>query len=160
MLNIITVTVGRVKEDYFRAACEEYEKRLGGYCRFSSEIVEAEKLSNTPSDKEIENVLGKEGDNILKKIPQNAYVVALCIEGKEMDSVKLAAEMEKIPLQGYSTVVFIIGSSFGLCDRVKQRADLRLSMSKMTFPHNLARVMLLEQIYRGLSILGNRKYHK
>lgn len=159
MLNITTITVGRVKEDYFQSACREYEKRLGGFCRFLSEIVEAEKLSGNPSDKEIQNALNKEGENILKKIPQNAYVVALCIEGREMDSQGLAGELEKISLN-YSNVVFIIGSSFGLSDKVKQRADLRLSMSKMTFPHNLARVMLLEQIYRALSILNNRKYHK
>lgn len=159
MLNITAITVGRVKEDYFQSACREYEKRLGGFCRFLSEIIEAEKLSGNPSDNEIKNALNKEGENILKKIPPNAYVVALCIEGKEMDSQGLAGEMEKISLN-YSNVVFIIGSSFGLSDKVKKRADLRLSMSKMTFPHNLARVMLLEQIYRALSILNNRKYHK
>ncbi len=159
MLNITAITVGRVKEDYFQSACREYEKRLEGFCRFLSETVEAEKISGNPSDKEIENALNKEGENILKKIPQNAYAVALCIEGREMDSKGLAGEMEKISLN-YSNVVFIIGSSFGLSDKVKQRADLRLSMSKMTFPHNLAKVMLLEQIYRALSILNNRKYHK
>ncbi|MDE6725750.1 MAG: 23S rRNA (pseudouridine(1915)-N(3))-methyltransferase RlmH, partial [Ruminiclostridium sp.] len=95
----------------------------------------------------------------LKKIPQNAYIIALCIEGKEMSSTQLAAEIEKISLNN-SNLCFIVGSSFGLCEKVKARADLKLSMSKMTFPHNLARVMLLEQIYRSLSILGNRKYHK
>lgn len=159
MLNITLVSVGRIKESYFQSACEEYEKMLGGFCRFSSEYVQAEKISADPSEKEIENALKKEGENILKRIPQNAYVIALCIEGREMNSPQLAAETEKIALNR-SNICFIIGSSFGLCGKVKERADLKLSMSKMTFPHNLARVMLLEQIYRSLSILGNRKYHK
>lgn len=159
MLNITLISIGKIKEDYFLSACKEYEKMLGGFCRFSSEFLQAEKLSPAPSEKEIENVLDKEGENILKKLPQNAYVIALCIEGKEMSSTQLAAEIEKISLNS-SNLCFIVGSSFGLCEKVKARADLKLSMSKMTFPHNLARVMLLEQIYRSLSILGNRKYHK
>ena len=159
MLNITVVSVGRIKEDYFRRACEEYGKMLSGFCRFSPENVQAEKLNGDPSDKEIQIALNKEGDNILKKIPQNAYVTALCIEGREMTSPQLAAELEKVSLNS-SNICFIIGSSFGLGDKVKERADLRLSMSKMTFPHNFARVMLFEQLYRALSILNNRKYHK
>lgn len=159
MLNITMISVGRIKEDYFRMACEEYGKMLSGFCRFSSEFAQAEKLSSDPSDKEIQIALNKEGDNIIKKIPQNAYVIALCIEGNEMTSPQLAAELDKISLTN-SNICFIIGSSFGLSDKVKGRADLWLSMSKMTFPHNFARVMLLEQIYRALSILNNRKYHK
>lgn len=159
MLNITLISLGKIKEDYLLSACREYEKMLGGFCRFTSEFLQAEKLSPDPSEKEIENALGKEGENILKKIPQGAYVIAMCIEGKEMSSPQLAAEIEKISLNN-SSLYFIVGSSYGLCEKVKARADLKLSMSKMTFPHNLARVMLLEQIYRSLSILGNRKYHK
>lgn len=159
MLNITLISLGKIKEDYFLSACREYEKMLGGFCRFTSEFLQAEKLSPDPSEKEIENALGKEGENILKKIPQGAYVIAMCIEGKEMSSPQLAAEIEKISLNN-SSLYFIVGSSYGLCEKVKARADLKLSMSRMTFPHNLARVMLLEQIYRSLSILGNRKYHK
>ncbi|MBD5080594.1 MAG: 23S rRNA (pseudouridine(1915)-N(3))-methyltransferase RlmH [Ruminococcaceae bacterium] len=159
MLNITLISLGKIKEDYFLSACREYEKMLGGFCRFTSEFLQAEKLSPDPSEKEIENALGKEGENILKKIPQGAYVIAMCIEGKEMSSPQLAAEIEKISLNN-SSLYFIVGSSYGLCEKVKARADLKLSMSKMTFPHNLARVMLLEQIYRSMSILGNRKYHK
>lgn len=159
MLNITLISLGKIKEDYFLSACREYEKMLGRFCRFTSEFLQAEKLSPDPSEKEIENALGKEGENILKKIPQGAYVIAMCIEGKEMSSPQLAAEIEKISLNN-SSLYFIVGSSYGLCEKVKARADLKLSMSKMTFPHNLARVMLLEQIYRSLSILGNRKYHK
>ncbi|HBH95529.1 MAG TPA: 23S rRNA (pseudouridine(1915)-N(3))-methyltransferase RlmH [Ruminococcaceae bacterium] len=159
MLNITLLTVGRIKEEHFRRACEEYGKMLSGFCRFSQEFVQAEKLSGDPSDKEIQIALNKEGESILGKIPQNAYTVAMCIEGREMTSPQLASELERISLRG-SNVCFIIGSSFGLGERVKERADLRLSMSKMTFPHNLARVMLMEQVYRALSISGNRKYHK
>ena len=159
MLKITLISLGKIKEDYFLSACREYEKMLGGFCRFTSEFLQAEKLSPDPSEKEIENALGKEGENILKKIPQGAYVIAMCIEGKEMSSTQLAAEIEKISLNN-SSLYFIVGSSYGLCEKVKARADLKLSMSRMTFPHNLARVMLLEQIYRSLSILGNRKYHK
>lgn len=159
MLNITLISVGRIKEEYFRAACSEYEKRLGGYCRFASVTVDAEKLSDNPSEKEIKAVLNKEGANIIKKIPRGAYTAALCIEGKEMDSLRLSETIEKISFT-HSSIAFIIGSSFGLSPEVKEHADLKLSMSPMTFPHELARVMLLEQIYRSLSILENGKYHK
>lgn len=159
MLNITLISVGRIKEEHFRAACSEYEKRLGGYCRFASVSIDAEKLSGDPSEKEIEAVLNKEGLNIIKKIPQGAYTIALCIEGKELDSLQLSKTIEKISLS-FSSIAFIVGSSFGLSPEVKRRADLKLSMSPMTFPHELARVMLLEQIYRSLSISGNGKYHK
>lgn len=160
MMNINLICVGRLKEDYLRSACEEYGKRLGAFCRFSTEVIEPERLSDDPSESEILAALEKEGDKILKKIPSGAFVVTMCIEGKELTSPQLAETLEKIPLSGYSSAVFVIGSSYGLCDRVKNASSLKLSMSRMTFPHQLARVMLLEQIYRAYSILGNRRYHK
>lgn len=160
MMNVTLICVGKPKEDYLRDACSEYEKRLGAFCRLSAEVIEPEKLSDNPSDSEIQAALQKEGDKILKKIPSGAYVVAMCIEGKEMTSPQLAETIEKIPLSGFGSAAFVIGSSYGLCSRVKEVSALKLSMSRMTFPHQLARVMLLEQIYRAYSILGNRRYHK
>lgn len=160
MMNITLISVGRLKEEYLRSACEEYEKRLGAFCRFCTEVIEPERLSDDPSRSEIQAALQKEGDRILKKIPSGAYVVTMCIEGREMTSPQLAETIEKISLTGHGAAVFVIGSSYGLCDRVKNASALKLSMSKMTFPHQLARVMLLEQIYRAYSILGNRRYHK
>lgn len=160
MMNVTLICVGKPKEDYLRDACSEYEKRLGAFCRLSAEVIEPEKLSDNPSDSEIQAALQKEGDKILKKIPSGAYIVAMCIEGKEMTSPQLAETIEKIPLSGFGSAAFVIGSSYGLCSRVKEVSALKLSMSRMTFPHQFARVMLLEQIYRAYSILGNRRYHK
>lgn len=160
MMNITLICVGRLKEDYLRSACEEYEKRLGAFCRFSTEVIEPERLPDDPSDSQIQAALEKEGERILKKIPSGAYVITMCIEGKKMTSPQLAETMDKLPNLGFGTAVFVIGSSYGLCGRVKDASALRLSMSEMTFPHQLARVMLLEQIYRAYSILGNRRYHK
>lgn len=160
MMNISLICVGKPKEDYLRSACAEYEKRLGAFCRFSAEVIEPERLSDNPSESEIQAALQKEGDKILKKIPSGAYIVAMCIEGREMTSPRLADTLEKIPLSGFGSAAFVIGSSYGLCDRVKDASALKLSMSRMTFPHQLARVMLMEQIYRAYSILGNRRYHK
>lgn len=160
MMNITLICVGRLKEDYLRSACGEYEKRLGAFCRFSTEVIEPERISDNPSDFEIQAALQKEGDKILKKIPSGAYVTAMCIEGRKMTSPQLAETLERLPNTGYSSAAFIIGSSYGLCDSVKNASALKLSMSEMTFPHQLARVMLLEQIYRAYSILGNRRYHK
>ncbi|MCM1298119.1 MAG: 23S rRNA (pseudouridine(1915)-N(3))-methyltransferase RlmH [Firmicutes bacterium] len=159
-MNVTLLCLGRLKEDYLRSACTEYEKRLGAFCKLSVEVLEPEKLGDDPSDSEIENALKKEGERLLKKLPQNAFVCALCVEGGQLSSEALASQLEKIPLEGFGQAVFIIGSSYGLSDEVKRTAHLRLSMSKMTFPHQLARVMLLEQLYRGYSIINNRKYHK
>ena len=159
-MNITLICVGRLKEDYLRAACAEYQKRLQGFCRFNVEELEAERLPESPSDGEIANALEKEGERILGKIPRGAYVLALCVEGKQQSSEELSQLMDRIPSDGFGTAVFIIGSSFGLSDRVKSAAQVKLSMSRMTFPHQLARVMLMEQIYRGYTIINNRSYHK
>ena len=159
-MNVTLVCVGRLKEDYLRAACAEYQKRLQGFCRFTVEEIEAEKLPDDPSQAEIMSALEKEGDRILSKLPKGAYTTALCIEGKQQSSEELAQLLVNIPVQGSGAAAFVIGSSYGLSDKVKGAAQLKLSMSKMTFPHQLARVMLMEQVYRAYSIINNRRYHK
>ena len=159
-MNITLICVGRLKEDYLRSACAEYAKRLQGLCRFTVEEIEAERLPDAPSEAEIEAALEREGERISSKLPKGAYTIALCIEGKQQSSEELAQLLERIPLQGSGAAVFVIGSSYGLSKKVKSSAQLMLSMSKMTFPHQLARVMLIEQVYRAYSIINNRKYHK
>ena len=160
MLTLKLICVGKMKEKFFIEAFYEYVKRLGAYCKVEWVELTETRLSDSPSDKEIAAALEKEGAEILKKIPSDAFVVAMCVEGKQMPSegmAKLIAEREG---SGKPQLCFIIGGSFGLADTVKNRADLRLSMSKMTFPHHLARVMLAEQVYRGFKINEGSRYHK
>lgn len=154
------IAVGRLKEKYLKEAFAEYEKRLGAFCRLTVDEIDQEKLSDDPSEKEITRALETEAERILQKIPAGSYVIPMCIEGKQLTSEKFAALISKESAAGAGTFVFVIGGSCGLSDRVKQRADFRLSMSEMTFPHRLARIMLAEQIYRAFSIINNRKYHK
>jgi len=158
MLNVKIITVGKLKEKYLRDACDEYLKRLKRFGNVSVTELDESRLSDNPSEKEIENALNNEAESILKHA--SGYIIPMCIEGKQLSSVKLAEKIAEIPVRGQSTVSFIIGSSFGLSDKVKQKADFKLSMSEMTFPHQLARVMLLEQTYRAFSILSGSKYHK
>lgn len=160
MLNVNIVCLGRLKEDYLKAACKEYEKRLGTMCKLTIAELEPVSLPQNPSDKQIENALSKEAEMIEAKLLKNAVTYAMCIEGKQKSSEELAEEFSDIAVGGRSAVNFIIGSSFGLAPEIKAKADYRLSMSKMTFPHQLARVMLLEQIYRAHSINAGSKYHK
>lgn len=160
MLNVNIVCLGRLKEDYLKAACKEYEKRLGTMCKLTIAELEPVGLPQNPSDKQIENALSKEAEMIEAKLLKNAVTYAMCIEGKQKSSEELAEEFSDIAVGGRSAVNFIIGSSFGLAPEIKAKADYRLSMSKMTFPHQLARVMLLEQIYRAHSINAGSKYHK
>ncbi len=160
MQNITLICIGRLKEGYLRDAVSEYTKRLSGLCRLTVTELPAEKLSDNPSRKEIENALEAEGKRILEKIPKGAYVYTMCIEGKQKTSEELSSEMDELAVRGYSSIAFIIGGSFGISDRVKAVSDFRLSMSRMTFPHQLARVMLLEQIYRATQISIGTKYHK
>lgn len=160
MMNVKIICVGKLKEDYLKSACAEYEKRLKGMCRLTVTELSPESLPDNPSPALIEAALKNEGERILSKLAKDDYAVALCIEGKEESSEKLAENIEKLALEGNSTVAFIIGSSHGLSPEVKNRARKRLSMSPMTFPHQLARVMLLEQIYRAFSIINGSKYHK
>lgn len=160
MLNITIMTVGKIKEKYFREAIEEYKKRLSRYCKLNIIEVKDEPTPDNPSDREKAAVLEKEGARIVEKLPKNAYIVALCIEGKMQTSEELADFLQKTATEGYSDIVFIIGGSMGLWEEIKNRADLRISFSKMTFPHQLMRVILLEQIYRGFNISEGGKYHK
>ena len=159
MLNVKFITLGTLKEAYLRDAAAEYEKRLGAFCRFELVQLKEERLSDDPSESEIKNALSKESEKILALIPARAYVVAMCVEGKQLTSPELAEKLEEISART-SDVCFIVGSSFGLSDTVKQRADLRLSVSKLTFPHQLMRVILLETVYRAFNIQKGTKYHK
>lgn len=160
MLSVKLICAGRMREKFYIDAYKEYEKRLGAFCKLETVEIPEVKCGDSPSEKEISTALDKEAGEILEKIPQNAYTIALCVEGKKLSSEALAQLLAKTAAGGVSRMCFIIGSSNGLHDSVKQRADLRLSMSDMTFPHHLARVMLAEQIYRAFTINAGRKYHK
>ena len=158
MININIICVGKLKEDYLRMACAEYEKRLGAFCKLK-ELTPA-RLPENPNEAQIEAALADESERILSKISANEAVFALCIEGKELSSEGLSKEIEKCAVSGFGSLCFIIGGSHGLSPAVKNRSKFRLSMSPMTFPHQLARVMLLEQIYRSFMISNGGKYHK
>ncbi len=160
MKSVTVLCVGKLKEAYWRDAVAEYQKRLSAFCRF--EIVELDecRLPEDPSAAQIEKALETEGKAILAKIPAGAAVIPLCIEGKPLSSPELSDRLQRWAVEGRSKFVFIIGSSFGLSPEVKAAATYRLSMSPMTFPHQLARVMLCEQIYRAMQIEAGGKYHK
>ena len=160
MLNISLICIGNLKEKYWAQAVEEYSKRLSAFCRFSVIQLNEERISNNHSPGEIDRILNAEGKRILEKIPKNSYVISMCIEGKQISSNELSQKIEDISLSGKSSLCFIIGGSRGLSQQVKQRSDFKLSMSKMTFPHQMARVILCEQIYRAFEISSNGKYHK
>lgn len=160
MQHITVLCMGRLKERYFRDACAEYLKRLGGFARVQVIELEEERLPDAPSAAQIDAALAAEGKRILARIPHGAALAALCVEGKEMPSETLAATLSRWAVDGISQAVFVIGSSFGLSPEVKAAARLRLSLSPMTFPHGLARVMLLEQLYRAAQIESGGKYHK
>lgn len=160
MQNITLICVGKLKEKYLRDACDEYSKRLKSYCKLNIIELNPYRLSDNPSAGEISAALEYEAKDILTKIVNSSKVFAMCIEGKQMSSEKLAESIDLSGVQGFNNLVFVIGGSHGLSDLVKNRADVRLSMSEMTFPHQLARVMLLEQIYRSYQINNGGKYHK
>lgn len=160
MQHVTVLCVGKLKESYWRDAVAEYAKRLSAFCRFTVFEVDEERLPDAPSAAQIAHTLEEEGKRLLARIPRDALTVALCIEGKTVSSEMLSARLSSWALDGKSHIVFVIGGSFGLSDEVKNTAALRLSMSPMTFPHQLARVMLLEQIYRAFQIASGGKYHK
>ena len=160
MLNITIIAIGKLKEQYLRDASAEYQKRLSTLCKLNIVEINPEKLSDNPSAKEIDNALNNEAKKIIEKIPKGAKVYSMCIEGKQRTSEELSAEIDSLTVEGVSNIVFIIGGSFGLSDEVKKLSAFRLSMSKMTFPHQIARIMLLEQIYRAMQISIGTKYHK
>lgn len=161
MIHRLTVAcVGRLKEPWLRDACAEYAKRIGGFCRLTVTEVEEDRLPEHPSAAQITGALEAEGRRLLQKTPGSPLRVALCVEGKMLSSPELAVYLDTQAVRGKSDAVMYIGGSWGLSDSVKAAADLRLSLSLMTFPHQLARVMLLEQIYRALQISSGGKYHK
>ncbi len=161
MLNVNIITVGKLKESYLRDAAAEYTKRLNGFCRLKITELAESRLPDDPSEKEIIAALSKESEAMLPMIGGgNVFNIAMCIEGKQLSSEELAQKLQKIAVDGKSTVNIIIGSSFGISESIKKTADLRLSMSPMTFPHQLARIMLLEQLYRAFQINAGGKYHK
>ena len=160
MFDITLLTVGKLKEKFYLSAAAEYEKRLKAYCRFSMIELPATRLPDDPSPAEIAAGLEKEAELILAKIPKGAFFCVLTPEGKSLSSEALAEKLEQVKLSGKSAACFLIGSSFGMAPRVKAAADLKLSMSAMTFPHHLARIMVLEQLYRAEAIQAGSKYHK
>lgn len=159
-MNITVICLGKLKEKYLSEAVTEYSKRISAYGKLDIIELNPVKLSENPTESEIKTALEKEAIEIIKKAPQNAFIIPLCVEGELLSSEGLANKFNKISLSGKSNIVFIIGSSYGLADIIKEQAHLRLSFSKMTFPHQLMRVMLLEQIYRAFQINNNGKYHK
>lgn len=160
MQRVTVLCVGKLKEKFYIDAAAEYVKRLQRHCRLELIELPEQRLPDDPSPAEIQKALRTEGDAIREKLPKGGAVIALCIEGTELSSEALSKKLAQLASAGASQLTFLIGGSFGLHPRVKQRADLRLSMSPMTFPHHLARVMLLEQLYRAYQIDAGTRYHK
>lgn len=159
-MNINFIAMGKLKESWFREACAEYLKRLGAYVNVKVIEPAPVDLPQKQSQAQIDQALRQEAVKIREQIKPGSFTVAMCIEGKPISSEQLAQKLETAAGQGFSTVNFIVGSSFGLDPELKKQADMQLSMSPMTFPHSLARVMLMEQVYRAYSIINNGKYHK
>ena len=159
-MKITILCVGKVKEKYFTGAIDEYAKRLSRYCKLEIVEVADEKTPDGASTALEEQIKQKEGERLLKYIPEDAYVCVLAIEGKQLTSEQLSEKIGELGVRGVSHIVFVIGGSLGLWDAVVKKADFLLSFSKMTFPHQLMRVVLLEQIYRGYRILQGEPYHK
>ena len=159
MKQVTVISVGTLKEDFLRGAAGEYEKRLSAFCRVENINLKEERISNEENPTEVAAALAAEGERMLSRVPQGAHVVALCVEGKEMDSPTLARELGEA-LDRCGKLCFLIGSSHGLSPVVKAAASTRLSLSRLTFPHGLSRVLLLETLYRSFNILAGKKYHK
>ena len=159
-MNIKVITVGKIKEKYIKLGIDEFAKRLSKYCNLEQVEVSDEKAPETLSDKEMQMIKDKEGEKILAHVKENTYLIALAIEGKMISSEELAAKIQDLAISGKSHITFIIGGSLGLSDSVMKRADYKLSFSKMTFPHQLMKVILLEQVYRGFRIIKGEPYHK
>ena len=159
-MNITIISVGKLKEKYLKLGIEEFSKRLSKYCKLDMMELDDEKCLESLSEKDMLIVKDKEGKKILSKIKNNSYVIALAIDGKNLSSEELADTMSKLAVRGNSHITFIIGGSLGLSDEVLKRADYKLSFSKMTFPHQLMKLILLEQVYRAYRINNNEPYHK
>lgn len=160
MLHIRLLCVGKLKEKFYIEASKEYLNRLSGYCKIEVEEIPETRVTEKPSEAEISAALKAEAEAVTGRLLKSAAVIALCIEGAQTDSAGLAAQMEKYASDGTSKLCFVIGGSYGLHTSIKEKASLMLSMSRMTFPHHLARIMLLEQIYRSFKISEGGKYHK
>lgn len=160
MQRIDIIAVGHLKEKYLKDAESEYSKRLSSLCSFKVTEIEPERLPDAPKPAEISSALEKEADRIISALPQHSFCVPLCIEGDMADSVALSKKLSDLAVGGESRICFIIGGSYGLSERIKNFGSWRLSMSRMTFPHQLARIMLEEQIYRAFKISAGGTYHK
>ena len=159
MVDVTLICVGKLKEKFYKDACGEYIKRLGAYCRLTVTELAEERKGDNPSRVEIDAALSREAEAIKRAIPKGAAVIALCVEGREMSSPELANKIGELTAS-FQKLCFVIGGSDGLSEEVKGLSKLRLSMSPMTFPHHLARVMVLEQLYRAFSIMNGGRYHK
>lgn len=159
-MNINVIGVGKIKEKYLKLGIDEFKKRLSKYCKLDIIELDDEKAPEKLSEKEMIKVKEKEGKKILSKIKDTSYVIALAIDGKNLSSEELADKMSDLAVRGNSNITFVIGGSLGLSDEVLDRADYKLSFSKMTFPHQLMRLILLEQVYRAYRINNNEPYHK
>ncbi len=160
MFDITLITMGKLKEKFYLCAADEYAKRLGAYCRFKLIELPEHRLPDNPSPAEISAGLEKEAELILAKLPKGTWLCVFTPEGKELTSEGFAQKLSEVKISGKSSACFLIGSSFGISQRIKDKADFRLSMGKMTFPHHLARIMVLEQLYRAEAIQAGSKYHK
>ena len=159
-MRINIVCVGKIKEKYLKLGIDEFKKRLSKYCKLEIIELDDEKAPENLSDKEMLMIKEKEGKKILSKIKDNSYLIALAIDGKSLSSEELAETINKLGVRGVSNITFVIGGSLGLSDEVLSRADYKLSFSKMTFPHQLMRLILLEQVYRAYRINNGEPYHK
>lgn len=159
-MKITIICVGKIKEKFYKDAIDEYSKRLSKYCKLEIIEVADEKTPEGASLKVEESIKDKEGERIKNKIPENSYVIALAIEGRKYDSYNFAKKIDRLGIDGNSNIVLVIGGSLGISDEVKKSADELISFSDMTFPHQLMRVILLEQVYRAYRIINNEPYHK
>ena len=159
MIGVKFITVGNLKEGYLRDAAAEYEKRLSAFCKFEMIQLKEEKLSEKPSAAEINNALEREAVKIMDCVSSRSYCIAMCVEGTQLSSEDFAEKLERIS-EGYGEICFIIGSSFGLAPSVKSACHMKMSVSKLTFPHQLMRVLLLEAVYRAFNIQKGTRYHK
>ena len=159
-MKITILCVRKVKEKFYQDAIKEFQKRMSRYCKLDIVEVADEKTQEQSSDLEIQIIKDKEGERLLKHIKEDAYIICLAIDGKQLDSVELSEKMNQLFVTGNSHICFVIGGSLGISDNVLKRANYKLSFSKMTFPHQLMRVILLEQIYRSFRIMNNEPYHK
>ena len=159
-MNIDIIAIGKIKEKYIKEAIKEFQKRLSRYCKLKLIELDDEKAPQNLSNKDMDLIKRKEGQRILNKLNQSSYVIALDIKGKNLSSEEFASKIGNLMVEGNNDITFIIGGSIGLADEVLSRSNLKLSFSKMTFPHQLMRLILLEQVYRGFKIMKHEPYHK